>query len=191
MQRRNNNMKKLAIAGASLALAAMPVLGVFAETTVKDTITVTVSSSCELADITPAGTSASNANNYYGTGNPGQLVTPVAGTKASPGTGTATSVRIACNDADGYTISASFTSLTGPGTAITYSSSPEASAGSGTWTAYASKNSGTATAIAAATGLTGSSSMTDTYAFSYKVGLGNDQAAGDYTGDATYTLAAN
>ena len=184
-------MKKLAIAGASLALAAMPVLGVFAETTVKDTITVTVSSSCELADITPAGTSASNANNYYGTGNPGQLVTPVAGTKASPGTGTATSVRIACNDPDGYTVSASFTSLTGPGTAITYSSDPEAVAGNGKWTAYASKNSGAATAIAAATGLTGDSSMTDTYSFSYKVGLGNNQAAGDYTGDATYTLSGN
>jgi hypothetical protein len=33
--------------------------------------------------------------------------------------------------------------------------------------------------------------MTDTYAFSYQVGLSDDQAAGDYTGSATYTLAAN
>lgn len=184
-------MKKLAIAGASLALAAMPVLGVFAETTVKDTITVTVNPSCELGDITPAGTSASNANNYYGTGNPGQLVTPAAGTKANPGTGTPTSIRIACNNATGYTLSATFTNLTGPGTAITYSASPEAAANSGTWTAYASKSGATATAINPTNGLTGNSTMTDTYAFSYKVGLGADQAAGDYTGDATYTLAAN
>ena len=46
-------MKKLAIVGASAALAAMPVLGVFAETpqpvTQTDTIQITVKDSCELA----------------------------------------------------------------------------------------------------------------------------------------------
>jgi hypothetical protein len=106
-------MKKSIIAAgaASAVLAAMPVLGVFAETTVKDNLTVTVSSSCELADITPSGVSESTPNNYYGTGNPGQLVSLAAGTKVSPNSGTPTSVEIHCNDAGGYTVSAVFTSL--------------------------------------------------------------------------------
>jgi hypothetical protein len=179
--------KSIIVAGAASAvLAAMPVFGVFAETTVKDELTVNVQSSCQLADITPSGTSGSNANNYYGTGNPGDLVVLSAGTAST--SGTATSVRIECNNASGYKITPTFTSLTGPSgsTAITYSASPAASAGSGTWTAYS--DGSTASAAIPTTGITGPATASQTYTFSYKVGLASNQMSGDYTGSATYTL---
>lgn len=178
--------KSIIVAGAASAvLAAMPVFGVFAQTAVKDELTVNVQSSCELADITPSGVSTTNPNSYYGTGNPGELVTLSAGTSST--TGTATSVRIECNNATGYTITPTFTDLTGPGTAITYSTSTPAAANSGTWTAYY----GGSTAISTAGIVVNSSTSTDTYTFSYKVGLRNTQTSGDYTGSATYTLGAN
>ena len=187
-------MKKSLIAGAgiaALAMAALPFAGVFAETTVKDNLTVTVNPFCELANITPSGTSGTNPNNYYGVGNPGTLVSLAAGTKASPSTGTATSITINCNDANGYTVTPTFTALMLNGTTsaqdIAYNGATAATAGSQTWTAYQTK-SGTKTAINGA--FEGGSTMTDTYTFSYEAGLGANQAAGDYTGSATYTLAA-
>lgn len=179
--------KSIIVAGAASAvLAAMPVFGVFAQTAVEDELTVNVQSSCELADITPSGTSTTTPNSYYGTGNPGDLVTLTAGTSST--TGTATSVRIVCNNASGYKITPQFTSLTGPSgsTAITYSASPEASAGSGTWTAYSAASTPIPT-----TGITGAATSTQTYTFSYKVGLAASQMSGDYTGTATYTLGPN
>ena len=185
-------MKKLAIAGASLALAAMPMVGVFAETTVKDSLTVTVSSSCELANITPSGVSESTPNNYYGSGNPGQLVSLAAGTKVSPSSGTPTTITVHCNDADGYTITPVFTALMLNGATsaqdIPYSATA-ATAGSKTWTAYSDGN--TKSVVVPTAGITGSSTMTDSYTFAYEVGLGADQAAGDYIGSATYTLSGN
>ena len=184
--------KSIIVAGAASAvLAAMPVFGVFAETSVKDNLTVNVQSSCQLADITPSGTSVSTPNSYYGTGNPGDLVVLSAGTSSSPGTGTATSVRIECNNASGYKITPNFTSLTGPSgsTAITYSANPVASAGSGTWTAYS--DGSTASVAIPTTGITGAATASQTYTFSYKVGLASSQMSGDYTGSATYTLGPN
>lgn len=183
-------MKKSLIAAgaASAVLAAMPVLGVFAAPvmTVTDTLQVTVSTSCTLDNDGDAATDPSIVGTTYtGSGAPGQLVT-LAGSGA-----TSTTVQIECNDADGYDITPTFSSLVGPtgSTAITYAAN--ASAGSGTWTAYYSKNSGEATAFTASgTAVHGNPTMSDTYTFSYKVGLGNDQAAGTYEGTALYTLAA-
>lgn len=54
-----NNMKKLAIAGASLAFAALPVAGVFAEANSQsftDNITVTVDSGCTMETSATSGT---------------------------------------------------------------------------------------------------------------------------------------
>ena len=192
LSRRRKLMKKSIIAGAgvaALAMAALPFAGVFAETTIQDHITVTVNSSCQL-DITPSTAGGSTANEWYGSGNAGSLVTPAAGTKSDPGSGTATSVVVKCNDAKGYKISAAFTPLQLNGVTsaqdIAYSATTEAAPNSQTWTAYANSLAITP----GATALDGQSTMTDSYAFSYKVGLGANQAAGDYTGTATYTLSA-
>lgn len=178
-------MKKLAIAGAAVALAAMPVVGVFATDTlsVKDKLVLTVSSSCTYDGITPEAATSSNGNEYTASAAPNQLVSFGA-------TSSATSLTVKCNDADGYSITPTFTGLTGP-TTISYNGSTDPTAGSATWAAYYSKNSDAATIFAASgTAITGTSTMTDTYTFSYKVGTGVDQAAGTYNGTATYVLAA-
>ncbi len=181
-------MKKSIIAGAgvaALAMAALPFAGVFATDTlsVKDKLVLTVSSSCTYDGITPEAATSSNGNEYTASAAPNQLVSFGA-------TSSATSLTVKCNDADGYSITPTFTGLTGP-TTISYDGSADPTAGSESWAAYYSKNSGTATIFAASgTAITGSSTMTDTYTFSYKVGTGADQAAGTYNGTATYVLAA-
>lgn len=182
-------MKKslFAVAGvAALAAVAMPAAGVFADTmSVKDSLTVTVGSSCTLASITPAAATSTDGNPYTASGNPGALLDFTATTSA-------TTFTVNCNDQDGYTITPTFTSLMLGGVTssqdIVYGT---AAANAQEWTAYYSKNSGPATAFTASgTAITGTSTMTDTYTFSYKVGLGSNQAAGAYTGTASYALAA-
>jgi len=188
-------MKKALIAGAaSVALAAMPVVGVFADDvlTVKDQLTVTVSSSCTYDGITPAGATSETGNTYSASGAAGNLLDFTA-------TSSATTLTVKCNDPDGYTITPTFTSLKINGISgaandaqdIPYGSAiNNATQAQRAWTAYYSKNSGTATAFTASgTAISGDSTMTDTYSFSYKVGLGADQAAGSYVGTATYVLA--
>lgn len=180
-------MKKLAIAGASAVLAALPVVGVFATDTlsVKDKLTLTVSSSCTYDGITPEAATSSDGNAYTASAAPNQLVDFTA-------TSSATSLTVKCNDADGYTITPTFTGLTGPGSySIAYDNEGDPTIGSGTWSAYYSKNGGTATRFASSgTAINGVATMTDTYTFSYKVGTTVNQAAGAYNGTATYALAA-
>ncbi|MBQ2695119.1 hypothetical protein IJG04_00560 [Candidatus Saccharibacteria bacterium] len=182
-------MKKSLIAAAGVsafAAVAMPMAGVFADTmTITDNLSVTVNASCTMATSDGSSTTVTG-NSYSGTGNPGELV--VLGTT---GTASPTNITIKCNANNGYTLTPTFSALTN-GTAahnIAYSGSPEASAGSKTWTAYYSKNSGTATAFTTAA-ISSGSTMTDTYEFSYKVGLDNNQATGTYNGTAQYVLAA-
>ena len=187
-------MKKLAIASAAVALAAMPVVGVFAENvlTVKDKLVLTVSSSCTYDGITPEAATSETGNEYTASATPNQLVSFAA-------TSSATSLTVKCNDADGYRITPTFTGLTGPTGAqsINYGSGQtEAAQGSGTWTAYYAKNSTQQNPVtpvaftASGTAIEGTPTMTDTYTFSYKVGTLVDQAAGEYNGTATYVLAA-
>ena len=180
-------MKKLAIAGASLALAAMPVVGVFAEDilSVKDKLTLNVSSSCTYDSITPEAATSQEGNPYTASAAPNQMVSFTA-------TSSATSLTVKCNDADGYTITPSFTGLTGPtgSTPINYQGTDPV-AGTAGWTAYYSKNSATAAPFTASgTAIDGTSTMTDTYTFSYKVATDVNQASGAYNGTATYALAA-
>ena len=181
-------MKKSLIAGAgvaALAMAALPFAGVFADDTlsVKDKLVLTVSSSCTYDGITPAAATSNDGNEYTASAAPNQL-------KDFGATSSATNLTVKCNAANGYTITPTFTGLTGPST-IPYNGSADPTAGSETWAAYYSKNSGNATRFAASgTAIEGTATMTDTYTFSYKVGTGPDQAAGTYNGTATYVLAA-
>lgn len=183
------NMKKSIIAAgaASAVLAAMPVLGVFADTmTITDTIQVTVSSSCTMATADGSSTTVAGAT-YTGSGAPGDLVTVATGTGVDP-----TSIDIQCNANNGYTLTPTFSALSN-GTAahnIAYGTgATEAAAGSKTWTAYYSLNGAAATAFGTSA-ISGGATMTDNYTFSYKVGLSNDQATGTYQGTAQYVLAA-
>ena len=169
-------MKKSIVAGAaSLVLAAMPVVGVFATdpAAVVDTLTVTVNESCTF-------TRTDGSNNYTNAMAANALNTTF-------GESTFTS---ACNNGKGYDITAEFTSLShtgNAGEAITYAASTP-TAGSGTWTAAVGGSS-----IAATSGVLGSKNTQDpaggsTYTVVYKVSTHDDQAQGTYTGTATYTL---
>ncbi len=188
-------MKKSMIAAgaASLALAAMPVLGVLADTTeVTDKLTLTVTPSCTYDSITPAAAGTATGNSYSASTTANALVSfTAAGSPATP-----TSLTVKCNDPDGYSITPTFTGLDLDGTpgaqSLAYGSN--ATAGSQTWTAYYSKNGGAATAFTAsgsgaAVLADPNPSLNDTWAFSYKAGTGVNQAAGTYTGQAVYNLA--
>lgn len=175
-------MKKTLIAGAaSFALAAMPVIGVFATdpAAVVDTLTVTVNESCTFARDTGGSnefTHAMTAGEY----------------KDDFGSNT---FKANCNNGKGYTINAAFTSLTNTADAtkspIAYSATTP-SANTGTWTASTGPDSN----IPATNGTLASRTSQDpaggsTYTVTYKVSLHNDQAQGTYTGKATYTLTQN
>ena len=181
-------MKKLAIAGASLALAAMPMAGVFAATTtVVDNISVGVKSSCQIGT---DGESSTQVSRSYSATNqlPGTLVSfdDTTGTPAS------TPVAIKCNNSAGYTLTPTFTSLTNASSdAIAYDGTAVAEAGDGEWSAEYSLDAGTTKTLMTNNGvINGNSTMTDTYNFFYNVGLDENQPAGTYTGTATYLLAA-
>lgn len=167
-------MKKIAIAGASVVLAALPVVGAFAANpaAVEDTLTVTVNESCLFNRTTGNGAYSKSMD-----------MNDVDLAFAS------STFTAKCNNAKGYTISAAFTSLTGDGADITYSATTPTQ-GSGTWTAQI----GSGNNIAATSGVLGDTSAADpvagtTYTVNYKVSTHEYQANGAYTGTATYTLA--
>lgn len=171
-------MKKTLIAGAaSFALAAMPVIGVFAAdpAPVVDTLTVTVNESCTFE---------------LKTGNANITKAMEAGAlDASFGTNT---FETKCNNGKGYTIGAVFTNLahTGnAGEAIAYSTTTP-TAGSGTWTANNGVDNIANNGNLASTN-TQDPAAGSTYSVTYKVSLHNDQAQGTYRGTATYTLVQN
>lgn len=173
-------MKKTLIAGAaSFALAAMPVIGVFATdpADVVDTLTVTVNESCTFARQT------GGSNEFTHAMEAGALKTDFGHN----------TFKSQCNNGKGYTISAVFADLAhtqNNGEAITYSATTP-TANSGTWTA--SKTSTFSNNIAASNGVLGDTTAQDpaggtTYDVYYAVSLHDDQAQGTYTGTATYTL---
>lgn len=178
-------MKKLAIAGASAALAALPVLGVFAATTtIVDNISVGVAESCQIGSNASGATSVSR--NFSATNQqPNTLVTFTDTDKE-------TQVQIQCNVAAGYTLTPTFTALTSGSNSIAYDGTAVAAAGDGEWSAsYVLTHEGTAgssTLMTSGTAINGTSTMTDVYNFTYNIGLDEDQPTGTYTGTATYVL---
>lgn len=187
-------MKKLAIAGASLALAAMPVLGVFADGDIKniqDTITVTVNATCSFDT---NGGAASASNESYS-------ATVLNGAEAAFNAGGVHNFYVKCNDTEGYTVSATPTALTGqlPATgtknSIPYTATYSASGKAGMWTATAASSDTHAptvvTPVPEAGGVIVTDGKTDGTAFAvtYKAYVGTETPADTYTGTMTYVLA--
>ncbi len=171
-------MKKSLVAGAAaFAMAALPVAGVFAAdpAPIVDTLTVQIGEACTFQrGDTGDGT-------YTKSLNLGQL-------DAAFGS---SNFVVICNNATGYVVNAEFTSLAGPGEAITYSQTTP-TAGSGTWTANAGAQDNMAATNAVLLENAGvTSSAGDTAAVTYKVSVRNNQGKGNYTGTATYTLTQN
>ena len=177
-------MKKTIIAGAaSVALAAMPVVGVFAATSVQDKITVTVSDTCA----------------FSRTAGEGEYNTTLLGGNVVENFGGST-FEVTCNIAAGESqdinVTAEFQDLSdGAGNSIPYAAvAPTADTSS--WVAMKSNATTGASAIAASNGVLINGTATDEAGtlsanVRYSVGVEEDQAAGTYTGYATYTLAEN
>ena len=182
-------MKKLAIAGASVALAALPAFGVFAASgqTVTDTVEVTIGSACLI-------TTSQTANTYSDSMTNGQLKSDFGSTEMT----------INCNDAGGWHVTA-----IGSGADSTDKTAMNASASgvdiatgtatSGDTSNWAMKVTGTgatgfttfaavpagATDVARGNGAVSGGTLTTTY----QVFISATQQADTYTGQVTYTLA--
>ena len=180
-------MKKSLIAGAGVAALAMAFVpfGLASATDItsmEDTLTITVEPTCSFDAASHSYSATMTANDL----------------NTNVGT---TTMTIICNQYNGYAVTANMTSLSGNGSnAISYSATTP-TAGSGTWTAYntptVAGTAGTAANIAATadaaviSNSVHTSSTGDSSVIVYKVGTTNNQAAGAYTGTATYTLTAN
>ena len=178
-------MKKLIIAGAtSVALAAMPVMGVFADgdpapdpADVQDTLTINVNGACTF---TRAG-----SGQYTQTMTANDI-------KNDFGSSTFTSE---CNNGKGYAVTADFTDIahtggTSEGASIVYDAAAALSAGAGKWQAY--RSTGTAGNISdggIAYETFAPDAPTSSFTVEYKVATNVTQSMGTYTGTATYTLA--
>lgn len=182
-------MKKLAIAGASIALAAMPVVGVLAadgNLTTIDTVQVTIDSACSL-------TASGNSNAFSANMNNGQLKSDFGNTTMS----------IVCNDVGGWKVTAIGNSNdisgtttmvpTGDGTAIATGTATEGATsnwamkvtgtGATGFTDFAAVP-GTAAIVATQNAATATASLTTTY----QVYISPTQQADTYTGKVLYTL---
>ena len=176
-------MKKLAIAGASVALAAMPVVGVFAatQTSVVDTVQLTVTKTCAM----DADAAAKTVN----------LGSAVAGSEYAEKAGS--TLTVTCNGTAGWEITATATSLAGGAgtTAIPFGAYP--STAESKWSAKLTATGGTvATGWDSYAGTTASNTVVVsgtqvnaiTVTPSYKARTSATQENGTYEGTITYTF---
>ena len=182
-------MKKLAIAGASVSIAALPVAGVFAATgtTVTDTVEVTVNSACTIE-------STNASNTYSATMTNGQLKSDFGSTTMS----------ISCNDAAGWHVTAvgsgadktDKTAINATGTGTDIATGTATSGATSNWAMKVTGSTatgfttfaavpGSATDVAKSTVSTSQSEIVTTY----QVFISATQQADTYTGQVTYTLA--
>ena len=181
-------MKKLAIAGASAVLAALPVVGVFAATqsTVTDTVKLTVTQTCQMEADAAAATydlGSSTVAHAYSEVN-GSLMT------------------ITCNSLKGWTLKATANALANTTTGYTSVTIPFGAYGttSSVWSAKVTASGGTVasgwddyTAATASdtTIVSGSSVSGITVQPAYKAYAAATQQTGTYQGTIVYTFAEN
>ncbi len=172
-------MKKSIVAGAaSIVLAAMPVVSTFAASDVVDQINVTVTDECSFSRTDGEG-------NYSTT----LLADAINNSFAH------SEFKATCNfgvDGKDITVTAAFTDLVSGANTIPYSGS-ELAAGTAGWNAAKGEKSGITSIIANNGNLINvTAANADQYATVwYSVATDDNQAAGTYTGYATYTLAEN
>ena len=195
-------MKKLAIASASLALAAMPVAGVFAAATPKsftDDLTITVNPGCTIQETTGTGGSAAGTHNdrsFAATIVAGEWKELRAGEAAS-GSTEEKAMEIVCNSTDDskqWTVSATSINegkLQVDGDATKFIAGGTAKDGDTSAWAYSVDNGTNWNGVQAtmASVKTGTASTTATpFNPIYRVYVAPTQAAGQYKGSVTYTV---
>ena len=180
-------MKKALIAGAaSVALAAMPVVGVFAATPVEvvDNLQLTINESCtfstgstglNLVDTINAGatTTWSDASHQFiiNCNSENYAVTAVSTDLVKTGA-------VGTHGTIGYVTNASYTST-----------ATAATADDGVWSAFlTSGDTDAAISKTSSTIKSGTSTTTDTFTVTYKAYAGKAQEKGTYNGTVTYTL---
>lgn len=184
-------MKKSIIAAgaASVALAAMPIVGVFATDAnqqATDTIQVTVDASCTFS--AGSGTATYTAS---GTNTSGQVSPSLSSSNVHNFT-------VFCNDNDGYAVTAVATALTQSDVTddFDYAATLPSSGTDGAWHAQiagtALKNQlpdgGASTTIIERTEASGASG--ESFTATYTAWIGTETPAGTYQGTIGYTLAA-
>ena len=198
-------MKKSIIAAgaASVALAAMPIVGAFAVSNVTDTITATVDSGCVIDNATATNTVD------LGTITPGEDVSSESG-KASSG------ITVTCN-ATSWNVNAVGASEGDHPSSMYTAGGAEIATGTATsgdtsaWMFKIAANSATEEAVTPATGFAtwhvipapaaetgaattvavGSKAATATIIPTYRVYASSSQATGSYTGKVTYNVSSN
>ncbi len=200
-------MKKALIAGAaSVALAAMPVVGVFAESSsMTDWVTLTVNPSC-----TMTATSNNTESSPLSLGSAAGAGSTFGGTDGVAGT----SMTLSCNNTKGWTLKTTATAMTmANGKDINFGAF--ATGGNSVWSAqlavsgtdsglvtltegwgtFAGTKTGAETTVLTnqTTGTTGSEVAKGIYgvtvAPSYKAYVATNQEAGTYKGSITYAFA--
>ena len=197
-------MKKIAIAGASLALAAMPVVGVFAQDlSVTDTIQITVNSACTIDETTTTTDGLDTKDTTYAATVANGAEADFSGTHSGNH-----AFHVSCNAAGGWSFSATPSDLAGY-TASNKSASnndsiPFVATGSyantgaaGDWTATITAPAGitvtqpsTAGSANVVINATGAQAAGVEITAAYKAYVGTETAAGFYEGTIAYTLAA-
>ena len=187
-------MKKVLIAGAaSVALAAMPVLGVFAvdDQDVTDTIQVTVSPSCTFSQGGGDATYSVTGTNASGAVNPVNNSSNVH------------TFTVFCNNNAGYKVSATATALNQTPSIsanFAYVATLPSSGTTGAWHAtIASEATGVTAAQLPAGGAatdiitkaTASGANGEEFTATYTAYIGTETPSGTYSGTIAYTLAAN
>ena len=198
-------MKKSLIAtgAASLALAAMPMAGVFAaDTSVTDTIQITVNSACTIAESSTTDGLDNKDTTYADTVANGAETT-------FNGTHTGThAFHVSCNAPGGWSFSATPSNLTGytdsgKGTSnsdsinFAASGSYVSTGAAGDWTATITAPAGITVTQPATAGVantiiseTGAQAANVEITAAYKAYVGTETSAGFYEGTIAYTLAA-
>lgn len=191
-------MKKKLIAGAaSVALAAMPVVGVFAaapvtQPNVVDNLQLTVNESCTFS-------TGAQALNLSDTINAGAQTTWAAGDPTPTPSSHAFVVK--CNS-KAYTVTATATDLTNSGAVAhgvisyvanaNYDEDVQNIGDDGEWTAVLTGgNTGAAISTTSSTIKSGNATTTDNFSVAYKAYAGNAQNQGTYSGTVTYTLTGS
>lgn len=183
--------KKLVAGVITLAVAAIPTVGAFADFT--DTITVTINESCTLTrQAYASGGVTNNTSHKNGTGGTWSTTANTDTLSATMTNGSlqanlgSSQFKVVCNRQGGYKVTVATTSLsTGGSSPLTIPNNTTYSASVSGWSpVYSStKLTNGATVVTAAAPTAGS-----TFEVSYGVGISASQAAGTYTGTATYSL---
>ncbi len=203
-------MKKSIIAAgaASVALAAMPMVGVFADSSMTDTIQVTINSACTIVNDNTTGAdqgTPTTANQYNVTMKNGQLRSDIGGNTGTGDTGGGdNTITVSCNSDSGTGAGWQLQAIGKNGSSTLVSGSDTIAAGTNTttdssWAYKVNKTAGntvtftsgydnTFNGVTTSNQLIASGTGSADFTMTYQVFIDQDQPSGTYTGGVTYTL---